>query len=198
MKLTISLQVTLDGVAQANGGNNEDTDPGFTRGGWALPLGDDEGVQYILDTWRRPEAFLMGRKTFDMFATYWGARSEDGGFGEAISAKPKYVVSNTLRDPSWEGSTVISGDAAAEIRKLKEQPGGELLLVGSARLARWLLENELVDEINLVQFPVIVGTGERLFPQEGADFGLELLDTRVFDTGVIGLTYRVAGRPTYA
>ena len=198
MKLTISLQVTLDGVAQANGGNNEDTDPGFTRGGWALPLGDDEGVQYILDTWRRPDAFLLGRKTFEAFAPYWGSRRDDGGFGEAISSKPKYVVSNTLADPAWERSTVISGDVAAEIRWLKEQPGGELLLVGSASLARWLLESELVDEINLVQFPVIIGEGERLFPQNGSDFGLELLDTRVFRTGVIGLTYRVAGRPEYA
>jgi dihydrofolate reductase len=198
MKLTISLQVTLDGIAQANGGNNEDTDPGFTRGGWALPLGDEAGVQYILDTWRRPDAFLMGRKTFDMFAEYWGSRSDDGGFGTAISSKPKYVVSNTLTDPSWEQSTVISGDVAAKVRELKAQPGGELLLVGSARVARWLLENELVDEINLVQFPVILGEGERLFPEHGRDFGLELLETRVFDTGVIGLTYRVGGRPTYA
>ena len=198
MKLTISLQVTLDGVAQANGGNNEEMDPGFTRGGWALPLGDDEGVQYILDTWRRPDAFLIGRKTFDLFATYWGARSDDGGFGEAISSKPKYVVSNTLTDPTWGSSTVVSGDVAAELRALKEQPGGELLLVGSARLARWLLENDLVDEINLVQFPVILGDGERLFPEHGSDHALELLDTKVFDTGVIGLTYRVAGRPTYA
>ena len=198
MKLTISLQVTLDGVAQANGGNNEEMDPGFTRGGWALPLGDDEGVQYILDTWRRPDAFIMGRKTFDLFATYWGSRSDDGGFGEAISSKPKYVVSNTLTDPAWEQSTVISGDIAAQIRALKEQPGEELLLVGSARLAQWLLVNELVDEINLVQFPVILGEGERLFPQSGRDFGLDLLDTRVFDTGVVGLTYRVGGRPAYA
>jgi len=198
MKLTISLQVTLDGVAQANGGNNEDTDPGFTRGGWALPLGDEAGVQYILDTWRRPDAFLMGRKTFDMFAEYWGARSDDGGFGEAINSKPKYVVSNTLTDPTWEQSTVLSGDVAAQIRELKARPGGELLLVGSARVARWLLENDLVDEINLVQFPVIVGEGERLFPESGTDFALELLDTKIFDTGVIGLTYRVGGRPEYA
>lgn len=198
MKLTISLQVTLDGVAQANGGNNEEMDPGFTRGGWALPLGDDESEQYILDTWRRPDAFLMGRKTFDLFATFWGARNDDGGFGEAISSKPKYVVSNTLADPGWEHSAVISGDVAAEIRQLKEQHDGELLLVGSAQLARWLLENELVDEINLVQFPVIVGEGERLFPPSGSDFGLQLLDTQVFGTGVVGLTYRVAGRPQYA
>lgn len=92
MKLTISLQITLDGVAQANGGNNEEMDPGFTRGGWALPLGDDEAVKYILDTWQRPDAFLLGRKTYGLFETYWGARSGDGGFGEAISSKPKYEI----------------------------------------------------------------------------------------------------------
>lgn len=198
MKLTISLQVTLDGVAQANGGNNEEMDPGFTRGGWALPLGDREGIQYILDTWQRPDAFLLGRKTFGLFETYWGARSDDGGFGEAISSKPKYVVSTTLSDPAWEQTTVISGDIAATIRELKAQPGGELLVVGSAALARWLLEQELVDELNLVQFPVILGEGERLLPQSGPDFALELLDSRVFGTGVVALTYRVGGRPDYA
>jgi dihydrofolate reductase len=198
MKLTISLQVTLDGVAQANGGNNEEMDPGFTRGGWAIPLGDDEGVQYILDTWRRPDAFLLGRKTFDLFETYWGARRDDGGFGEAISSKPKYVVSDALTDPAWEHTSVISGDVTAAVRELKAQPGGELLVVGSAALARWLLENELVDELNLIQFPVIVGEGQRLFPQDGHDFALDLLDSRVFGTGVVALTYSVGGRPTYA
>ena len=198
MKLTISLQVTLDGVAQANGGNNEEMDPGFTRGGWALPLNDGDAVQYLLDTWRRPDAFLLGRKTFALFETYWGARSDDGGFGEAISSKPKYVVSNTLADPAWERTTVISGDVAAEVRELKARPGGELLVVGSAALARWLLENELVDELNLVQFPVIVGEGERLFPKDGLDFGLDLIDSRVFGTGIVALTYRVGGRPEYA
>jgi dihydrofolate reductase len=198
MKITISLQVTLDGVAQANGGNNEQTDPGFTRGGWALPLGDDEGIQYILDTWRRPDAFLMGRVTYDMFSEYWGARSDDGGFGTAISSKPKYVLSSTLTEATWDQTTVLSGDVAAQLRELKAQPGGELLLVGSARVARWLLENDLVDEINLVQFPVILGDGERLFPTHGTDFALELLDSKVFATGVVGLTYRVGGRPEYA
>jgi dihydrofolate reductase len=198
MKLTISLQVTLDGVAQANGGNNEEMDPGFTRGGWALPLGDDEGVQYILDTWQRPDAFLLGRKTFGLFETFWGARSDDGSFGEAISSKPKYLVSNTMTDPAWEHTTVISGDVASAVRELKARPGGELLVVGSVALARWLLENELVDELNLVQFPVIVGEGERLFPQDGRDFALELTDSRVFGSGILGLTYRVGGRPEYA
>lgn len=198
MKLTISLQVTLDGVAQANGGNNEEMDPGFTRGGWARAIGDKDAAQYILDTWRRPDAFLLGRKTFGLFETYWGTRSNDGGFGEAISSKPKYVVSNTLTNPAWEHTTVISGDVAAEIRELKAQPTGELLVVGSAALARWLLENEFVDELNLVQFPVIVGEGERLFPQNGLDFGLHLEDSVVFGTGIVALTYRVGGRPEYA
>ena len=198
MKLTISLQVTLDGVAQANGGNNEEMDPGFTRGGWARAFGDKDAAQYILDTWRRPDAFLLGRKTFGLFETYWGTRSNDGGFGEAISSKPKYVVSNTVANPAWEHTTVISGDVAAEIRELTAQPAGELLVVGSAALARWLLENELVDELNLVQFPVIVGEGERLFPQNGLDFGLHLEDSVVFGTGIVALTYRVGGRPEYA
>jgi len=198
MKLTISIQVTLDGVAQANGGNNEEMDPGFTRGGWALPLGDAAAAQDILNTWRRPDAFLLGRKTFSLFETYWGARSDDGGFGEAISSKPKYVVSNTLTDPAWEHTTVLSGDVAAQIRELKAGQDGELLVVGSAALARWLLENELVDELNLVQFPVIVGEGERLFPQDGLDFALELVDSTVFATGIVSLTYRVGGRPEYA
>ena len=198
MKLTISLQVTLDGVAQANGGNDEEMDPGFTRGGWARAFGDTDAAQYILDTWRRPDAFLLGRKTFGLFETYWGTRSNDGGFGEAISSKPKYVVSNTLTNPAWEHTTVISGDVAAEIRELTAQPAGELLVVGSVALARWLLENELVDELNLVQFPVIVGEGERLFPQNGLDFGLHLEDSVVFGTGIVALTYRVGGRPEYA
>jgi dihydrofolate reductase len=198
MKLTVSLQITLDGVAQANGGNNEEMDPGFTRGGWAIPFNDEEVVQDILDTWRRPDAFLLGRKTYDLFEEYWGSRSDDGGFGEAISSKPKHLVSNTVKDPAWEHTTVISGDLAAGVRELKARPGGELLVVGSAALARWLLENELVDELNLVQFPVIVGEGQRLFPSEGKDFALDLVDSRVFRTGIIALTYRVGGRPQYA
>jgi dihydrofolate reductase len=198
MKLTVSLQVTVDGVAQANGGNNDDLDPGFTRGGWAIGLDDAEAAAYILETWRRPTAFVLGRKTFEMFETYWGARSDDGGFGEAISSKPKYVVSNTLTAPAWDRSTVISGDLATRIRELKARPGGELLLVGSVALGRWLLENEFVDELNLIQFPVIVGQGESFLPRTGRDFALELTESRVFPTGVVALTYQVGGRPRYA
>jgi dihydrofolate reductase len=103
-----------------------------------------------------------------------------------------------VNEPTWEHTTVISDDVAARVRELKARPGGELLVVGSTALARWLLENELVDELNLVQFPVIVGDGERVFPQHGLDFALELIDSRVFGTGIVALTYRVDGRPEYA
>ena len=198
MNLTVSLQVTLDGVAQANGGNNEATDPGFTRGGWALPHNDGDVVQYILDTWRRPDAFLLGRRTYGLFESYWGARRDDHSFGEAISSKPQYLVSTTVTEPTWEQTTVITGDVAARVRELKARHGGELLVVGSTALARWLLENELVDQLNLVQFPVIVGEGERLFPAQGLDFALDLIDSRVFGTGIVALTYDVVGRPNYA
>jgi dihydrofolate reductase len=198
VKLTVSLQVTLDGVAQANGGNNEEMDPGFTRGGWALPHNDADAVQYILDTWRRPDAFLLGRKTYGLFETYWGARADDESFGQAISSKPKYLVSTTVSRPTWEETTVVSGDVAARVRELKAQHSGELLVVGSAALAGWLLENELVDELNLLQFPVIVGEGKRLFPEQGLDFALDLTDSRVFGTGIVALTYAVRGRPEYA
>ena len=198
MKLTINLQVTLDGVAQANGGNNTELDPGFTRGGWAIPLGDEHSTQYLLDTWRRPDAFLLGRKTYNLFETYWGTRSDDGGFGEAISSKPRYLVSMTVTEPTWKDTTLVSGDVAARVRELKEQPGGELLVVGSASLVRWLLENGLVDELDLVLFPVIVGEGERWLPQQGLDFALDLVESHVFGTGIVALTYRVGGRPNYA
>ena len=199
MNLTISIQVSVDGVMQANGGNNDELDPGFARGGWAIPTGDKESAAYIASTWQRADAFLLGRKTYGLFASYWGGQADDSNpFSGAMNPRPKYVVSNTLTDPAWKNTTVISGDTAAGIRELKAQPGGELVVVGSGVLARWLLENELVDEINLIVCPVIVGDGLRLFPQQGKDFGLELVETRAFPTGVLAHTYRLTGRPNYA
>lgn len=199
MNLTISIQVSVDGVMQANGGNNEELDPGFTRGGWAIPTGDKESAAYIASTWQRADAFLLGRKTFDLFERYWGGQADDSNpFSGAMNPRPKYVVSNTLTDPDWANTTVISGDVAAGIREVKAQQEGELVLVGSGVLARWLLENELVDEINLIVCPVIVGDGLRLFPTQGKDFALELIESRAFPTGVLAQTYRPKGRPTYA
>lgn len=198
MHVTVHEQLTLDGIAQANGGNDERTDPGFTRGGWALPLGDDDGVAYILDAWRMPHAFLLGRRTYELFAEYWGPRADDGGFGQAIGSKPRFVASETVTGAEWPGTTVLSGDVGRAVRELRERPGGELLVVGSVALARWLLREGLVDRLDLVQFPVLVGEGDPFFPIPGPDHALELESHRVFDTGVVARTFRVGGRPQYA
>ena len=199
MKLITNTQITVDGVMQANGGNNPELDPGFERGGWAIPVGDEESVGYIADFYQRADAFLFGRRTFELFAGYWGVRdASENPFSGALNTRPKYVASNTITDPRWEGSTVLSGDLEAAIRELKAQPGGELQVHGSGRLIRWLLEHELVDEMTLIVCPVIVGAGTRLFPESGEDFALELLESRTFPTGITVQSYRPAGRPQYA
>ena len=199
MKLVTNTQITVDGVMQANGGNNPELDPGFDRGGWAIPVGDEESVGYIADFYQRADAFLFGRRTFELFAGYWGVRdASENPFSGALNTRPKYVASNTITDPGWADSTVLSGDLEAAIRDLKAQPGGELQVHGSGQLIRWLLERELVDEITLIVCPVIVGAGTRLFPDSGKDFALELLESRTFPTGITVQTYRPGGRPQYA
>ena len=199
MKLVTNTQITVDGVMQANGGNNPELDPGFDRGGWAIPVGDEESVGYIADFYQRADAFLFGRRTFELFAGYWGVRdASENPFSGALNTRPKYVASNTITDPGWADSTVLSGDLEAAIRDLKARPGGELQVHGSGQLIRWLLERELVDEMTLIVCPVIVGAGTRLFPDSGKDFALELLESRTFPTGITVQTYRPAGRPQYA
>ena len=201
MKLITNTQITVDGVMQANGGNNPEFDPGFDRGGWALPLGEKESETYIADFYQRADAFLFGRRTFELFAWYWGGvrRADvDDPYVSSLNSRPKFVASNTITDPKWEDTTVLSGDIESAIRELKAKPGGELQVHGSGRLIRWLLERELVDEKTLIVFPVIVGGGERLFPEAGKDHALELVETRTFPTGILAQTYRPAGRPRYA
>lgn len=202
MKLITNTQITVDGVMQANGGNNPELDPGFDRGGWAIPLGDEESVGYIGDYYLRADAFLFGRRTYELFAGYWGVQDDvDSPFVSSLNSRPKYVASNTITDPQWADTTVLSGDDEAlesAIRDLKAQPGGELQVHGSGQLIRWLLEHELVDEMTLIVCPVIVGAGTRLFPETGKDFALELLESRTFPTGITVQTYRPDGRPQYA
>jgi dihydrofolate reductase len=197
MNLTTITQVSVDGVAQANGGRNEDLDPGMERGGWAIPLFDDELMVFVNEFCQRADAFLFGRRTYDLFAGYWGVQSGNP-VADAFNSRPKYVASNTLRDPQWVDTTVLSGDVAAAIRELKARPGDELQVHGSVNLIRWLLENELVDEINLLVCPVIVGQGTRLFPDSGTDIALELIDSRAFPKGITLQVYRPGGRPQYA
>jgi len=198
MKLTITTHVTIDGVMQGLGGPNEDRRGGFERGGWALPLLDDEGGTLVVEIFQRADAFLFGRRTYEIFAPYWGARGESDPIGAALNTRPKYVASTTLTDPQWAHTTVLSGDVPAAVGELKATPGGELQVHGSGVLVRWLLENRLVDEITLLTYPLVVGQGARLFPATGPDTALELVDSRATPRGVTIHVYRPIGRPEYA
>jgi len=200
MKLVTNTQITVDGVMQANGGNNSELDPGFDRGGWAIPAGDEESTAYIGDFYLRADAFLFGRRTYDLFAGYWGVRTDfNNPFVKALNTRPKFVASNTITDPQWADTTVLSGDLEAAVRELKARPGGELQVHGSGQLIRWLLEHDLVDEMTLIVFPVIVGGGgTHLFAEDGADVALQLAGSRTFPKGITVQTYRPTGRPAYA
>jgi dihydrofolate reductase len=199
MKLTTTTHVSVDGVMQGLGGSDEDRRGGFERGGWALPLFDDEGASFVGEVYQRAAAFLFGRRTYEIFAPYWGARADSGNpIAVALNTRPKYVASTTLTDPQWADTTVLSGDVAAAVGELKAKPGGELQVHGSGNLVRWLLDNRLVDEITLITYPVIVGQGTRLFPATGPDAALELVDSRAITSGVTIQVYRPTGRPQYA
>jgi dihydrofolate reductase len=199
MKLTTNTQISIDGVMQANGGPDENGRRVLERGGWARPLFDSEAMAFVNEFYQRADAFLFGRRTYDVFAGYWGVREDlENPIVGALNTKPKYVASNTLTDPQWANTTVLSGDVAAAIGKLRARPGGELQVHGSGALVRWLLDNNLVDEMNVLICPVIVGQGTRLFPDSGPDVALELVDSRAFPKGIVLHVYRPNGRPQYA
>jgi dihydrofolate reductase len=203
MKLTTNTQVSVDGVMQANGARDEKLDPGMERGGWARPLFDDEAMAFVDEYYERADAFLFGRRTYELFAGSWGtgswgANQGDNPISVALNTMPKYVASTTLTDPEWAQTTVLSGDVAAAVRELKAKPGGELQVHGSGALTRWLLDTQLVDEITLLVCPVVVGQGARLFPDTGPDIALELVDSQAFPKGITIQVYRPTGRPQYA
>jgi dihydrofolate reductase len=198
MKLTTTTFVSVDGVMQGLGGPDEDRRGGFERGGWALPLLDDEGGTFLGQLYQRADAFLFGRWTYETFAGYWGAIADPGNpIAAALNTRPKYVASTTLTEPKWADTTVLSGDVAAAVADLKAKPGGELQVHGSGNLIRWLLDNQLVDEIILFICPVVIGQGTRLFPDTGPDAALELVESRSTPMGVTIQVYRPAGRPQY-
>lgn len=199
MKLTTNTQISVDGVMQANGGRHPVLDPGFERGGWARPLFDSEALDFVGEAYQQADAFLFGRRTYDLFAGYWGVQEPGSGpIADALNARPKYVASNTLAEANWPETTVLSGDLVAAIRELKANHEGELQVHGSGQLVRWLLANDLVDEITLLVCPVIVGAGVRLFPASGPDLALDLVESRAFPKGITLQVYRLAGRPDYA
>jgi dihydrofolate reductase len=208
MKLTTTTQVTVDGVMQGNGAaSDEDRREGFERGGWAMGVFDHETHAFISRTYQRADAFLFGRRTYELFAGYWGAEeraraaADDPGshpITAALNTKPKYLASTTVTDPRWAGTTVLSGDVAAAVGELKATPGGELQVHGSGDLIRWLLDRDLVDEMTLLVVPVVLGQGTRLFADAGPDIALDLVDSRVDAKGVTIQVYRPNGRPRYA
>jgi dihydrofolate reductase len=199
MKLTTITMVTVDGVMQGLGGPDEDRTGGFERGGWVTPYADNESMTFLNQIYQRADAFLFGRRTYEIFAGSWGTWDDPGDspIWTALNTKPKYVASTTLTQPRWADTTVLSGDLAAAIGELKAKPGGELQVHGSGALIRWLMDNDLIDEVVLLTCPVVVGQGTRLFPVTGPDMALELAESRSTSKGVTIQVYRPAGRPRY-
>jgi len=200
MRLTTTTNVSLDGVMQGLGRDDEDPRGGFVRGGWVIPLAGSEEMDHINGVYEGAAAFLFGRQTYEIFARSWGAVPElmASPIGVALNGRPKYVVSTSLKDPRWKGTSVLIGDIAAAIRKLKAEMDGDLLVPGSGVLVRWLLANGLVDQLDLLIYPLIVGQGTRLFADSGPDVALDLVTSRTTARGITIQTYRTAGRPEYA
>jgi dihydrofolate reductase len=196
MKLTATMMLTVDGVYQGPGAPDEDRRGGFDRGGWVAPYADAEMGDFLTSMFGRADALLLGRKTWEIWEPYW-PHHDDNPFGRAINALPKYVPSTTLTDPTWQNTIVIDDDVEGTIRELRTQSGRELQVHGSGELLRWLLERDLVDELNLRLYPVVVGDGLRLFPEQGQTHHLELVESSSTPSGVMLLTYRPAGRATF-
>jgi dihydrofolate reductase len=156
MKLTASMMLTLDGVYQGPGGPDEDRRGGFERGGWTAAHADEEMWPFLTSWFERADALLLGRKTWEIFERYWPHHDGGDPVSHGINVLPKYVPSTTLKDPTWQNTHVISGDVEAAVRELKAKPGRELQVHGSGALLRWLLERDLVDELNLQLYPVVV------------------------------------------
>ena len=198
MELTTTTFLSIDGVYQGPGGPTEDTSGGFDRGGWLVPHFDDETGAFMVETFGKPDAFLLGRRTYDIFAAYWPANADpDDPVASKLNTLPKHVASRTLKDPEWNNTTVLQGDTVQAVRDLKAQPGGELQVHGSGQLIRTLLDNELIDRMNVLVFPVVVGKGKRLFPDSGLDTRMVLEESRTTPSGVTISVYRPAGRPEY-
>jgi dihydrofolate reductase len=182
-RIVVTEFVSLDGVIEDPGGSET-----FKHGGWSFEISRGaEGDTFKVDETMASEALLLGRVTYQGFAEAWPSR--DGEFADKFNNMPKYVVSSTLRDPEWNNSTVLSGDPVEEVTKLKQELDGDIVVHGSAQLAQTLLENDLVDELRLMVYPVVLGAGKRFFGATDDKIRLELVDSRVLGDGVALLTY---------
>lgn len=198
MQLTVTTFLSVDGVYQGPGGPNEDRSGGFDRGGWLVPHFDQATGEFMDSVFQHVDAFLLGRRTYDIFAASWpNSTAPSDPVATKLNTLPKYVASTTLKDPEWANTTVLEGDVASAVRKMKEREGGELQVHGSGRLVQFLLDHDLVDRLNLLVFPVIVGAGRRLFPESGSATGLALDESRTTGSGVTISVYRPTGRPEF-
>jgi dihydrofolate reductase len=198
MRVTLTTFLSVDGVMQGPGGPNEDRSGGFDRGGWLVPHFDDDTGRFMAEVFDQVDAFLLGRRTYEIFAASWPKVTDpDDPIAGRLNTLPKYVASTTLGSADWNNTTIIKGDVADEVARLKEKPGRELQVHGSGTLARTLIENDLVDEFRLLVFPVIVGAGRRLFADAGVATGLRLVDSRTTGSGVAINVYQRTGRPEF-
>jgi dihydrofolate reductase len=187
--------MSLDGVAQAPGGTDEDTSGGFAHGGWHMRYMEDElAQQWVLASIVEAGGFLLGRRTYEIFAAYWpNAPEEEQVIAEPLNRKPKYVASTTRREPlEWQNSTLVEGEVAAAVAALKQEDGGDLHVIGSTELVRTLIEHDLVDEFRLMIDPVLLGGGKRIFRDDGLLRPLRLIDGQVTSTGALLATYAAA------
>jgi len=198
MQLTVTTFLSVDGVYQGPGGPDEDRSGGFDRGGWLVPHFDEATGEFMNSIFQNVDAFLLGRRTYEIFAASWPkATDPNDPVATKLNTLPKHVASTTLTDLEWANSRVIEGDVADAVRDLKERKGGELQVHGSGQLVRFLLEHDLVDRLNLLVFPVIVGAGRRLFSASGMATGLALDESRTTPSGVTVSVYRPTGRPEF-
>jgi dihydrofolate reductase len=195
-KLVLNTFLTLDGVMQAPGGPEEDPTGGFTHGGWSATYWDDLMMQTMGEAMAEPFALLLGRKTYEIFAAHWPYATDDP-FAENLNSATKYVASTTLDEVTWSNSVLLEGDVAEAVARLKQESGPEIQVHGSSGLIQTLLEHDLVDEFRLFIFPVVLGSGTRLFADGAIPAGLAVVDSKTSTTGVLITTYERAGAVEY-
>ncbi|MEC4015461.1 dihydrofolate reductase family protein [Streptomyces sp. H27-D2] len=197
-ELTVTTFVSLDGVMQAPGGPDEDPSNGFSCGGWLVPFADADMGNFINRVFERVDAFLLGRRTYEIFAAHWPrVTDENDPVAGRLNSLPKYVVSTTLEKAEWNNSTIISSDVVEEVRRLKARPGRELQIHGSGALARSLMAHGLIDTYHLLVFPVYLGQGARFFPDGGAPTAFRPTETSTTSTGVVIHTFQPTGPAQY-
>jgi dihydrofolate reductase len=194
-KVIINEQLSLDGVMQGPGAPDEDTSGGFRHGGWAMEYFDESMGKASVLGMDSAGALLIGRRTYEIFAGYWPHQGDDAPFASFLNTVPKYVASGTLQEPlEWNNSHLLKGDVAKAVRKLKQEDGGDIIVLGSGELAQTLMDYGLIDVYDLWAYPIVLGTGKRLFREEGPKIPLKLVKSELTTTGVAMLTYEPGDR----